>query len=177
MVKRLQTKQDEVKEWLEATYLMPIKVTPLNLGIIQNPTIFSKSVHHKAYKKGVARAKDDLKLLNFFLVNLRPKYRSEITNSQEFHNVMQQVFDIGVGNFYAMSKQEKESANAFAVQVLSYALNVMVRTMPPEFLKPIKDNTIPLNNLLKAIYNFSRNNNLKELPVFRELDFPITERD
>jgi len=70
-----------------------------------------------------------------------------------------------------------ESANAFAVQVLSYALNVMVRTMPPEFLKPIKDNTMPLNNLLKAIYNFSRNNNLKELPVFRELDFPITERD
>lgn len=177
MVKRLHTKQDEIKEWLEATYLVPTKVTPLNLGIIQNPEVFSKSVHAKAYKKGVARAKDDLQLLNFFLVNLRPKYRNQITNSQEFHNMIQQVLDIGVGNFYDMTKQEKESANALAIQLLSYALNVMVRTMPTEFLKPLKDHTIPLNNLLKAIYNFSKNNNLPELSAFREIDFPITEQD
>ncbi|MBL7001809.1 MAG: hypothetical protein ISR80_03520 [Nitrosopumilus sp.] len=177
MVKRLQIKQDEVKEWLEATYLMPIKVTPLNLGIIQNPTIFSKSVHHKAYKKGVARAKDDLQLLNFFLKNLRPKYRSQITNSQEFHNVIQSLVDIDDMKGQKMSKQEKESANALAIQLLSYALNVMLRTMPKEFLKPLKDHTLPLNNLLKAIYNFSKNNNLPELASFREIDFPITERD
>jgi len=177
MVKRTQTKQDKVKERLQSLYLTPTNVTPLNLGIIQNPEIFSNSAHDKAFNKGVRRAREDLQLLNFFLVHLRPKYRSQITNSQEFHNVMQQVLDIGVSNFHEMSKKEKESANAFAVQMLSYALNVMVKTMPSEFLKPIKDNTLPLNNLLKAIYNFSKNNNLKDLPSFRELDFPITESD
>ncbi len=177
MVKRLHTKQDEIKEWLEATYLVPTKVTPLNLGIIQNPEVFSKSVHAKAYKKGVARAKDDLQLLDFFLRNLRSKYRSQITNSQEFHNVIQSLVDIDDMKGQKMSKQEKESANALAMQLLSYALNVMLRTMPTEFLKPLKDHTLPLNNLLKAIYNFSKNNNLPELSAFREIDFPITERD
>ncbi len=181
MVKRHYTKKDTKQKkhmtYMESTYLLKKRVTPLDLAIINKPDLFSNSKQERSYKNGVEHAKEDLKLLNFFLVNLRPKYRSEITNSQEFHNVMQQVFDIGVGNFYDMSKLEKESANVFAVQVLSYALNVMVRTMPTEFLKPIKDNTMPLNNLLNAIYNFSRNNNLKELPMFRELDFPITEQD
>ena len=177
MVKRTQTKQDKVKERLESLYLMPIKVTSLNLGIIENPEIFSNSAHDKAFNKGVRRAREDLKLLNFLLVNLRPKYRSQITNSPQFHNVIQQVLDIGVSNFHKMSPKEKEMANAFAIQLLSYSLKTMIHTMPPEFLKPIKDNVVPLNNLLKAIYNFSKNNNMKELNSFGELDFFIDEID
>ena len=181
MVKRHYTKKDTKQKkhmtYMESTYLLKKRVSPLDLAIINNPDLFSNSKQERSYKNGVEHAKEDLKLLDFFLINLRPKYRNQITNSQEFHNMIQQVLDIGVGNFYNMTKLEKESANALAIQLLSYALNVMVRTMPTEFLKPLKDYTIPLNNLLKAIYNFSKNNNLPELSAFREIDFPITEQD
>ena len=177
MVKRPQTKKDRAKELLKSTYLTRMSVTPLDLGIIEQPKLFSNSKQERSYKRGVKHAKEDLKLLNFFLINLRPKYRTQIINSTEFQNVIQQVLDIGVGNFYDMTKEEKENANAFAMQLMTYALKIIVNTTPIEFLKLIKDSAIPLNNLLESIYNFSKNNNLKELPPFRKMSFPITERD
>jgi len=128
-------------------------------------------------KNGVKHAKEDLKLFNFFLINLRPKYRSQIVDSVEFQNVIQQVLDIGVGNFYDMTKEEKENANALAIRLMSYSLKVIMKTMPVEFLRPLKNTAMPLNTLLKSIYNYSKNNNLKELPQFPEMDFPITESD
>ena len=66
-------------------------------------------------------------------------------------------------------------ANAIAVQLCSYSINVMLKTMPSEFLKALKDSALPLNNLLKGIYNYSKNNNLSDLPNWRDVDFPISE--
>ena len=76
-----------------------------------------------------------------------------------------------------LTKEEKENVNVFAMQLMTYALKIIVNTTPIEFLKLVKDSAIPLNNLLEAIYSFSKNNNLKELPPFRKMTFPITEPD
>jgi len=181
LVKRHYTKKDTKQKqhmaYMESTYLLKKRVTPLDLAIINNPDLFTHSKVERSYNNGVQHAKEDLNLLDFFLTNLRPKYRTQITNSSEFHNVIKSLLDLSVVKWHKMSKEEMENYNAFAIQLLSYSLNVIVRTMPPEFLKPVKDASIPLNNLLKSIYNYSKNNNLKDLPSFKEIDFPITERD
>ena len=171
------TKQKKHMAYMESTYLLKKRVTPLDLAIINKPDLFTNSKQERSYKNGVEHAKEDLKLFDFFLINLRPKYRRQIINSNEFQNMIQQVLDIGVGNFYDMTKEEKENVNVFAMQLMTYALKIIVNTTPIEFLKLVKDSAIPLNNLLEAIYSFSKNNNLKELPPFRKMTFPITEAD
>ena len=162
---------------MESTYLLKKRVTPLDLAIINKSELFTHSKVERSYDNGVQHAKEDLKLLDFFLINLRPKYRTQIINSDEFQAVIQQVLDIGVSNFYTMTKEEKENVNALAIRLMSYSLKVIIKTMPKEFLKPLKNTAMPLNTLLKSIYNFSKNNNLTELPQFPEIDFPITESD
>ena len=105
---------------------------------------------------------------------MKPHYRMKIIQSDEFQNVISQILGKGVGQFHVFTKEEKEQNLTFALQLLSYCLSVIARDMPKEFTRPIVKTAEPLNDLLKSIYEFSRNNNLKNIPKFRDIAFPIT---
>ena len=170
-------RQNDLIEYLEATYLTRKKVSKQDLAIINKSELFPHSKVDRSYNNGVIHAKNDLKLLQFFLMQLKPKYRFQIIQSDEFQTVIQSVLDVSESRFHNLSKEEKDYARAFANQLLTYSLNVIVKTLPKPFVKLLKDSAMPLNNLLEAIYDFARENNIKDIPQFRKLAFPITSRD
>jgi len=171
------TKQSELEEYLEATYLVRKSVAKRDLGII-NQSSFYRNFKKKDrnYNNGVDHAKNDLKLLQFFLVNMKPLYRNKILQSDEFQNVLKQTMDIGVGNFNDFTKEEKDRSLAFTVQLFTYCLEVMSKNMPKEFINPLLHYIEPLNDLVQSIYTFMQKSNEKTIPPFREISFPITNR-
>ena len=156
MAKKRLAEQENIIRRLELTYLMPREVTPLDMGIIDNMAKFPDSNKTRPIEHAIERSRDNLKMLEFFFRNLKSKPRMEIEQSDEFQNFMKSVLDIDGMKFHNMTKAEKERANAIAVQLCSYSIKVMLQTMPSEFLKALKDSAIPLNNLLKGIYNYSK---------------------
>lgn len=168
-------KQNDLIECLEATYITRTSVSKQDLAIINKSELFPHSKVDRSYNNGVTHAKNDLKLLQFFLTHLKPKYRFQIIQSDEFQNVIQSVLDVSESRFHNLSKEEKEYALTFSIQLSTYLLIAIVKTLPKPFVKPIKESAMPLNNLLEAIYNFSRENNIKNIPQFRKLMFPITD--
>lgn len=160
-------------EHLESTYLVRRYVSKLDLGIINNSKLFPEnSKPDRNYNNGVDHAKKDLQLLHFFIKHMKPRYRMKILQSDEFNNFIEQVLDIGTTKFNLQTKEEQEHSRAFALQLMNYSLKVMSKTMPPEFTKLLNTAIEPLDDLLRAIYEYSKNNNVKNLPKFRELVMP-----
>lgn len=168
-------KQEEQIDYLDATFLLPKKVSALDLAITQQPKLFSKTTKKdRHFNNCVDYALKDLKLLDFFLTNLKPYYRLKILKSVEFQNLIQNVFDVSVGKFYRYTKEEKEITYDIGIQILGYCLELIGKNTPSEFIKPLKRNIEPLSELLKSIYESSRKNNVKELPKFRDIVLPFT---
>ena len=173
MVNRRKQEGKRLLEYLESTYLLRRNVTKLDLGIINKSEYFPEnSKPDRHYNNGVNHAKHDLNLLHFFMVHMKPRYRMKILQSTEFNNFIEQILDIGVTKFNVQTKEEKEYTRAFALQLMSYSLEVMSKTMPLEFTKLLNVAIEPLDDLLSAIYDYSKNNNVKDLPKFRELRLP-----
>ncbi|AFS82628.1 hypothetical protein NSED_04110 [Candidatus Nitrosopumilus sediminis] len=173
MVNRHKQKGKDLMERLESTYLIRKRVSKLDLGIINDSSYFPEnSKPDRHYNNGVVHARQDLKLLEFFMVQMKPRYRMKILHSDEFKNFIESVLDIGVTKFNKQTKEENESSRAFALQLMNYSLQVMSKTMPPEFAKLLNNAIEPLDDLLSAIYEYSKNNNVKDLPRFRELRLP-----
>lgn len=173
MVNRRKDEGKKLLEYLESTYLLRRNVTKLDLGIINKSEYFPEnSKPDRHYNNGVVHARNDLNLLHFFMVQMKPRYRMKILQSIEFNNFIEQVLDIGVTKFNKQTKEEKEYTRAFALQLMNYSLQVMSRTMPLEFTKLLNDAIEPLDDLLSAIYEYSKNNNVKDLPKFREIRLP-----
>ena len=168
------TKQKDLEERLEATYLVRKSVSKRDLGIINQSKLYANfKKPDRNYNNGVSHAKNDLNLLHFFLVNLKPRYRLKILQSDEFQNVIRQSMDIGVSNFKNFTQEEKDQALAYTVQIMGYCLEVMAKNMPKEFHKPLNRQIEPLSDLLKSIYSYMAKTNDK-LPAFRNIQLPFT---
>ena len=175
MARRRTTQQKDHEEYLESTYIIRKKVSKHDLGIINQPKYYPKSTKKdRNYNNGVDHAIEDLKLIHFMLVNLKPMYRSKIIHSDHFKSVMEQVMEIGVSKFHKMTKQEKDESLAFSVQMLNYCLRVIAENMPIEFRKPLVTNMSPVNDLLEAIYKHMKKTN-KSLPFFKKMPLAFTE--
>ncbi len=146
------------------TYVHNIqKLSKLDLGVISNHEYYPTSKKERSYKYGVQRAKDDLQLLNFLLLNLKPRYRQQITTSSEFNNIIQEY--LGVSEFGEnYTREEKDVIVSLASQMLINALSVIKRNMPPEFSEVLNQVGKPYFDMIEAISNFSRTNNLKNIP-------------
>lgn len=175
-MKKTELKREALEDHLETTYLVRDKVAKRDLAFINNPSNYPNfSKPDRPNNKAVNLAKKDLELINFFLVNMKPRYRQKITQSDEFHNVIKQSFDIGVGNFKNFTQEEKDNSLAYTVQVMGYCLEVMSKNMPKEFVRPLKNHIEPLSDLLESIYSYMAKNN-DTLPPFRDITFPITDK-
>ena len=173
MVNRRKSQGKKLLEYLESAYLVRRNVTKLDLGIINKSEYFPEnSKPDRHYNNGVNHAKQDLKLLCFFMVHMKPRYRMKILQSTEFNNFIEEVLNIGVTKFNSQTKEEQEYTRAFALQLTNYCLQVMSKTMPTEFSTLLNVAIEPLNDLVRTIYEYSKNNNVKDLPPFREFVLP-----
>jgi len=146
------------------TYVHDIKkLSKLDLGVINRPEYYPNAKKDRSYNYGVQRAKDDLQLLNFLLSNLKPHYRQQITTSSEFNNIIQKY--LGVSEFGENhTREEKDVIVSLASQMLINALSVIKRNMPPEFSQVLYQVGKPYFDMIEAISNFSRTNNIKNIP-------------
>jgi hypothetical protein len=166
------TKQEDIEELMNSTYLVRNKVSKRDLGIITNPKLYPKNKKKdRNYNKGVETSIGDLKQLSFMLQNLKPHFRNKILQDDSFKNVMIDVMGIGLGK-NEMTQQEKDQSISITVQLLSFCLKVLSKNMPNEFEKPLLHHINPLNDLIKAIYAHSAKNNVT-IPAFMDLDYPI----
>ncbi len=139
------------------------KLSKHDLGVINRPEDYPISKKDYSYNSGVQRAKDDLKLLDFLLSNLKPRYKHQITISSEFNNIIQKY--LGVSEFGEdNTREEKDVVVSLASQMLINALSVIKRNMPPEFSEVLYQVGKPYFDMIEAISNFSRTNNLKNIP-------------
>ena len=169
MVKRQSPKQKDSMEYLEAKYLVRKKVSKYDLSVINIPKLYPKNrKKDRHYNNGVEHAKADLRLLNFFLRKLKPRYRLKILSSQEFQNTIALIFNLRELGFSKLTKEEKDYALAMASQMLEFSLAVISKTMPVQFQNPLAKASIPFIDLLKAISDFARENKIKGIPAFQK---------
>ena len=168
-MKVLEVNRQKNETDLEADYLDNIqKLSPIDLGIINDtanssgyyPKITKKDRH---YNRGIQRAKDDLRLLNFLTINLKPYYRHQIFSSNEFANLIQKY--LGIDYFHdELTREEKDRVLALASQMLINSFTVIKNYMPPEFSEILKQNARPFFDLVEAITKFSQAHNIKNIP-------------
>ena len=167
--KILEVNREKNETDLEADYLADIqKLSPIDLGIINDtanssgyyPKITKKDRH---YNRGIQRAKDDLLLLNFLIINLKPYYRHQIFSSGEFANLIQKY--LGIDYFHdEFTREEKDRVLALASQMLINSFTVIKNYMPLEFSEILKQNARPFFDLVEAITKFSQVHNIKNIP-------------
>jgi len=171
MVERLTPRQENIIKKREATFLGIEKVVPRDLGVISNPDLFPKDKKKdRRYNRAVLHAKQELSLLHFFLDNMRPYYRNQIMQSDEFQGVIRKILDV---QGYVSSDQtdlEKQQSIAIALQMLSYSLTTLTKSMPEEFRKTLQDSAKPFVNMIEAISEYGRKNNQKDIPRINIVD-------
>jgi len=144
------------------------KLSKHDLGVINRPEDYPSAKKDRSYNNGVQRAKDDLKLLDYLLVNLKPHYKQQITSSSEFKNIIKMYLGISAfGDTY--TREEKDVILQTASQLLIYSLAVIKRNMPHQFSEVLFSVGKPYYDLIEAISNFSRSNNIKSVP---KIDLP-----
>ena len=146
------------------TYVHDIKkLSKLDLGVINRPEYYPNAKKDRSYNYGVQRAKDDLQLLSFLLSNLKPHYKQQIISSSQFDNIIKKY--LGIDEFSEnLTRAEKEVTLSIASQMLVNSLTTIKRTMPPEFSEVLNQIGKPYFDMIKAISDFSRANNIKTIP-------------
>ncbi|MEX0656594.1 MAG: hypothetical protein WD154_03500, partial [Nitrosopumilaceae archaeon] len=121
MAKRHTQEQELLIQYFQSTYLDKEKVLARDLAVINKSEIFPDD-HKKdrRYNRAILHAKEELKLLLFFLHNMKPRYRNKIVLSEEFNGVIHKMFDIQGFGLSDQTELEKKQAIAFALQMLEY---------------------------------------------------------
>ena len=171
--KAKKTKTDQVNReknelHLEETYLDNIqKLSSVDLGIINNSKnnvdyYPENKKKDRYYNRGVQRAKDDIQLLNFLIMNLKPRYRNQIFSSNEFLTLIQRYQ--GIDDFLdELTREEKDRVLALASQMLINSLTIIKNHMPPEFSEILKQSGKPFFDLVEAITKFKQTQNIKNI--------------
>ena len=164
MVKRHGTKQTAQMEHLKSTYLVRENVSNLDLAIIQKSSNFPKKTKKdRHYNNGVKHAKQDLKLLRFFLYHLKPKYRMKILNSVEFNNFLEVILDVQI-DVKLETKEERDRGLIIALQMYEYSRFVIKRNMPKEFQNVLEEASRPFWRMIKAIDAYQKREKIKDSP-------------
>ena len=174
MIKRQRAKVTTQEEHLGSSFLVRNYVSRHDLGIIQKPANYDENVKKdRHYNNGVEHAKQDLKMLGFFLRYLKPHYRLKILNSQEFNNIMQDVLAVSVTGWHDYTIEERNKALHYAIQMNEFARHVIKSQMPEEFHKILVESAKPYVKLVSAISEYGRKNNRKDIPQIESMDFIV----
>ena len=162
-IKQVNREKNEID--LEVTYLNKIqKLSSTDLGIINNADYYPENnKKDRHYNRGIQRAKDDIRLLNFLTANLKPYYKSKIFLSNEFQSMIQSYLGISYFND-KITREEKDQALTLASQMLINSLTVIKSNMPPAFDEILKQSGKPFFDLIEAIAKSSKVHDIKKIP-------------
>ena len=133
-----------------------------DLGVINRPEDYPISKKDYSYNGGVQRAKDDLKLLDFLLSNLRSKYKNQIIGSSEFENIIKKY--MGIDDFSGEPSEDEEKIMVLlASKMLFNSITAIQKYMPHQFNEVLRATGKPYFTMIKAINDFGKDNNLKSI--------------
>lgn len=164
-----QVNKEKNEIFLESKYLDSIqKLSSVDLGIIHNANnkvdyYPENKKKDRQYNRGVQRAKDDIRLLNFLVMNLKPRYRHQIFSSGEFVNLIQKYLGIDYFNDN-FTREEKDQVLALASQMLINSLAVIKSNVSPEFYGILTQIGKDYFGLIEAISKSSKSGNRKKVP-------------
>jgi len=157
-LKRFKILRGEEEFALAENYLDNIqKILPRDLGVIHRTDFYPDDrKKERRYKKGVQRAKNDLKLLSFLIEELKPRYRNQILLSDEFNRVLKKYLGISSESSTKLSQKEKDQALVIAIQMLGNSLDLIKKNMPIEFQQSLNNLALPFANLIDSISLYAR---------------------
>jgi len=158
-VNRENNENDLFNTWIHNTQ----KLSKHDLGVINIPKDYPTAKKDRSFNNGVQRAKDDLKLLDYLLTNLKPKYKQQITTSAQFDIIIKKY--LGISEFGEnFTKEEKDMTLVLASNMLINALTVFKNNMPPQFNEILRQTGKPYFDMIEAIASFGNANNIKSIP-------------
>lgn len=165
-LKKLEVQREVLETNLQGDYLDKIeKVMPYDLGFISEKKLYEDEPKpDRRYNRAVNHTNQELKLITFFMSNLKPFYRHKIKSSDEFKNFMSNILDIKSAGKSDMTEIEKEQSLAIASQMIVFSLEVIIKSMPSEFRVILVDTAKPFTNLLTSLSEYARKNHIKEIP-------------
>ncbi|PBO84993.1 MAG: hypothetical protein COA77_06380 [Thaumarchaeota archaeon] len=158
-INRENNENDLFNTWIHNTQ----KLSKHDLGVINRPEDYPTAKKDRSYNYGVQRAKDDLKLLDFLLSNLKDRYKHQIVGSGEFGNIIDKYMGIDEWSDEP-SEDEKKVMVLLASKMLIKSLTVIQRNMPHQFSEVLRETGKPFFTMIKALNDFGKDNNLKSIP-------------
>ena len=160
------SKQQKVIDGIESTFDEPRIVRALEMAIIREPEIFPKTNFQRTCRIARDSSKEAIRELDFICEHLPKRYKHQILRSDIFNQFLSNIFDIDkVG--LSRQNEDRDLALNLATQMMLNSLDVMIKSMPVEFQKPLTDSILPFVNLLNALSTFSDRKDIEDIPKIR----------
>ena len=160
------SKQQKVIDGIESTFDEPRIVRALEMAIIREPDIFPKTNFQRTCRIARDSSKEAIRELDFICEHLPKRYKHQILRSDPFNQFLSNIFDIDkVG--LSRQNEDRDLALNLATQMMLNSLDVMIKSMPVEFQKPLIDSVLPFVNLLNALSTFADRKDIEDIPKIR----------
>ena len=160
------SKQQKVIDGIESTFDEPRIVRALEMAIIREPEIFPKTNFQRTCRIARDSSKEAIRELDFICEHLPKRYKHQILRSDPFNQFLSNIFDIDkVG--LSRQNEDRDLALNLATQMMLNSLDVMIKSMPVEFQKPLTDSILPFVNLLNALSTFADRKDIEDIPKIR----------
>ncbi len=160
------SKQQKVIDGIESTFDEPRIVRALEMAIIREPEIFPKTNFQRTCRIARDSSKEAIRELDFICEHLPKRYKHQILRSDPFNQFLSNIFDIGkVG--LSRQNEDRDLALNLATQMMLNSLDVMIKSMPAEFQKPLTDSVLPFVNLLNALSTYADRKDIEDIPKIR----------
>ncbi len=160
------SKQQKVIDGIESTFDEPRIVRALEMAIIREPEIFPKTNFQRTCRTARDSSKEAIRELDFICEHLPKRYKHQILRSDPFNQFLSNIFDIDrVG--LSRQNEDRDLALNLATQMMLNSLDVMIKSMPAEFQKPLTDSILPFVNLLNALSTYADRKDIEDIPKIR----------
>ncbi len=160
------SKQQKVIDGIESTFDEPRIVRALEMAIIREPEIFPKTNFQRTCRIARDSSKEAIRELDFICEHLPKRYKHQILRSDPFNQFLSNIFDIDrVG--LSRQNEDRDLALNLATQMMLNSLDVIIKSMPAEFQKPLTDSILPFVNLLNALSTYADRKDIEDIPKIR----------
>ncbi len=160
------SKQQKVIAGIESTFDEPRIVRALEMAIIREPEIFPKTNFQRTCRTARDSSKEAIRELDFICEHLPKRYKHQILRSDPFNQFLSNIFDIDKVSL-SRQNEDRDLALNLATQMMLNSLDVIIKSMPVEFQKPLTDSILPFVNLLNALSTYADRKDIEDIPKIR----------
>lgn len=161
------SKQQKVIDGIESTFDEPRIVRALDMAIIREPEIFPKTNFQRTCRTARDSSKEAIRELDFICEHLPKRYKHQILRSDIFNQFLSNIFDIDGVGLLRQNDEDRDLALNLATQMMLNSLDVIIKSMPAEFQKPLTDSVLPFVNQLNALSTYADRKDIEDIPKIR----------